>query len=166
MKDYIIGKVKTMALLFVLTCILCLALRGEINKKQPENVKGEVKTSRHITVPDQYKSISEAIRHAREGDTVFVKEGSYEESVHLKNGVNLIGEDKDKATIFREAKSQENVLLVDCNDTLVKGLTIEHTGRDVVEKRAVGIYLINSSARIEDCRVRNAAGSVPSSRSR
>jgi len=147
------------ALLVFLSCVLCLSLRANTDDiKQSENVNGERKNNKYITVPDEYKSISEAIGHAKEGDTVFVKEGSYEESVRLKNGVNLIGEDKNKVTIFRKTTSQEHVLLADCNNTLVKGLTIEHIGQDLAEKRAVGIYLIKSSARIEDCRVRNIAG--------
>jgi hypothetical protein len=35
--------------------------------------------SKKIVVPEEYSTISEAIRNAEDGDTIFVKKGTYEE---------------------------------------------------------------------------------------
>jgi len=130
---------------------LFLAGRTDVREKTE-------KTNRLLIVSDSNSSISKILKQARPGDTVFVKEGVYEEALYLKKRVNLVGEGKDKVTIRCSAMSQQHVLVVVDSDVLIKGLTIEHVGQDTAEQRAVGIFLIGSSARIEDCRVRNAAG--------
>ena len=46
------------------------------------NVKGQTRT---ITVPDDYSTIQEAIEAASDGDTIFVKRGTYQEKTITKN---------------------------------------------------------------------------------
>jgi hypothetical protein len=56
-------------------------------------VKAETKT---IVVPDDYPTISEAIRNANEGDTIFVKKGTYEEkTLEIDKTLSLVGEGAD-----------------------------------------------------------------------
>ncbi|TSA57074.1 hypothetical protein D4R42_02290, partial [bacterium] len=49
-----------------------------------------------IVVPDDYSSIQEAIDNADEGDTIFVKKGTYEgpinETLMINKTISLIGE--------------------------------------------------------------------------
>jgi pectin methylesterase-like acyl-CoA thioesterase len=53
-----------------------------------------------IVVPDEYFSIQEAINHSKSGDTIFVKSGIYFENLVIdKNGLRLVGEDKDTTII-------------------------------------------------------------------
>jgi len=53
-----------------------------------------------ITVPDDYPKIQEAINAANQGDTIFVKAGTYNEDyVVLNKSVSLVG-DNQKSLIF------------------------------------------------------------------
>jgi len=47
-----------------------------------------------IVVPDDYPTIQEAINHASEGDTVFVRSGTYYGQVIVNKTVSLIGENR------------------------------------------------------------------------
>ena len=59
-------------------------------------VKAESKT---IVVPDDFSRIQEAINHASEGDTIYVKKGVYHENVGINKSIILMGEDRDFTTI-------------------------------------------------------------------
>jgi Periplasmic copper-binding protein (NosD) len=49
--------------------------------------------TRTIVVPDDYPTISEAIKNANDGDTIFVKKGTYEEkTLEINKPLKLIGE--------------------------------------------------------------------------
>ena len=52
-----------------------------------------------ITVPDDYLTIQEAINTASDGDTIFVRNGTYYENVVMNKSVSLIGEDSDSTII-------------------------------------------------------------------
>ena len=52
-----------------------------------------------IVVRDDYGSIQEAINNASEGDTVYVKKGTYHENVVVNKSVSLVGEDFDTTII-------------------------------------------------------------------
>jgi parallel beta-helix repeat protein len=52
-----------------------------------------------IVVPDQYASIQEAVNHANDGDTVYVKAGTYYEHVVVNRTVALVGENVDTTII-------------------------------------------------------------------
>jgi hypothetical protein len=82
---------KNVVLLLVLvfltaTCVIAV---------QP--IKADPKT---IVVPDDYPTVTAAIRNANEGDTIFVKKGSYEEkTLKINRAVSLIGEDPESTRI-------------------------------------------------------------------
>ena len=49
-----------------------------------------VALSRTIVVPDDFKTINQAITMARSGDTVMVKPGVYHERIRMKKGITLV----------------------------------------------------------------------------
>ncbi len=55
--------------------------------------------SNTIVVPDDYSSIQEAINNAIEGNTIFIKKGTYVENPVVNKSVSLIGEDRDSTVI-------------------------------------------------------------------
>jgi nitrous oxidase accessory protein len=59
--------------------------------------------ARIIVVPDDYPEIEAAIANANNGDTIFVKEGTYEGSLNqtlvINKAITIFGEDKNTTTI-------------------------------------------------------------------
>jgi nitrous oxidase accessory protein len=56
--------------------------------------------SQTIVVPDDYATISLAIQNASDGDTIFVKKGTYQEpTLEINKSLSLIGEDVDVTTL-------------------------------------------------------------------
>lgn len=55
--------------------------------------------ARTIVVPDDYPTIQEAIISANDGDTIFVRNGTYYENVIVNKAVSLIGEDRSKTVL-------------------------------------------------------------------
>ena len=94
-------------------------------------------------VPDDYLTIQEAINNATEGDTIFVREGTYYENVVVNKSISLIGENKDSTVI--DGNLTGTVVVITANSTSISGFTIQNSG----EFPHSGIYL-NSTA---DCEI-------------
>jgi pectin methylesterase-like acyl-CoA thioesterase len=65
----------------------------------PTGVKAQTKT---IIVPDDYSTITAAIANATDGDTIFVKKGTYEiaeNSITINKTLSIIGEDQTDTKI-------------------------------------------------------------------
>jgi len=71
------------------------------------------------------KTIKKAVRKAKAGTTIFVKEGVYNECVELKDGVSLIGEDP-YATIINPKNAGHAI--VAANNSVIAGFTLTGTG--------------------------------------
>lgn len=57
-----------------------------------------------IVVPDDYKTVQEAIDVANPGDTIYVYNGTYYENIFINKTVSLVGEDPE-ITIIDGSKS-------------------------------------------------------------
>ena len=98
--------------------------------------------SRTIVVPDDYPTISSAIGNATDGDTIFVKKGTYEENpLKINKTLSLIGEGADSTkisfdppytwvewNILQKSKVYEKPIEVDADDFVMSGFTIVTTG--------------------------------------
>ena len=93
-----------------------------------------------IIVPDDYPTIQEAINAASDGDTVFVRNGTYYENVVVNKSVSLIGENADTTTI--DGNETGKVVHVIANGIVISGFTVQNSGRTVGLDG--GIYLDNS----------------------
>jgi nitrous oxidase accessory protein len=82
-------------------------------------VQSAKSTSKTITVPDDYPTIESAITNANDGDTIFVKKGTYVENPVVNKSVSLIGEDRDTTIIDVTAG-----LKVEKDNVTITGLTI------------------------------------------
>ena len=116
---------------------------------------------RTLVVPDEYKTIHTAMKAAESGDTVFVKAGIYEEDeITLKDGVKLVGEARDRVTLRIDIQKGRDVdvILADQPNGLIKNLTVEHIGKTYAKRRQVGIFLVDSSVEVVNCRIRKSVG--------
>ena len=143
------GKKATSGIILVLLTMGMLSLAFNI---QPAK-------ARTITVPDDYPTIQEAVNAANEGDTIFVRNGTYYENVVVNKTVWLVGE--DKYTTIIDGNSTGNVIVITSNNVNFTGFTIQHgdngiyVGTDffgfcniyenIVRNNTNGIYLSGSS---------------------
>ena len=103
-------RLSTLILLSLMMVSLVVGLRDG------ETVKAD---SRTITVPNDYESIQDAINNAVEGDTIYIKKGTYVENPVVNKSVSLIGEDRDRTVIDVTAG-----LKVERDNVTITGFTI------------------------------------------
>jgi len=85
-------------------------------------VKAEPKT---IIVPDDYLKIQWAIGNASEGDTIFVKEGTYYENLMISKPLSLRGENKKAVVIGSGGVEGENIFTIESDHVEITGFSIK-----------------------------------------
>jgi parallel beta-helix repeat protein len=81
--------------------------------------------SKTIVVPDNYPTIQTAISNATEGDTVFVKKGTYYETLAIDKPISFIGENVD-TTIIDANGAKATVIDVNASNVAIVGFTIKN----------------------------------------
>ncbi len=108
-----------------------------------------------------YATIGAAMNVAKAGDTVLVKEGTYRETVRLKDGVTLKGEKRDDCIII--GPKDNAVVAKGLKAAAIKDLTLRYSAgarrRGSKLKERDVLYIYNSTATIEGCLVERATGS-------
>ena len=92
-----------------------------------------------------YTQIQKAIDNASVGDTIFVRNGTYYETLIINKSINLIGASKDKTIIdFQNTNesNQNNIVFIEADNCTIKELKIIGTG--TTDSDTVGIN-INAS---------------------
>jgi len=103
--------------------------------------------SKTIVVPDDYPTIQEAINGANEGDTIFIKKGTYEypknQTLVINKTIALIGEDANTTRInLHPPLIQMNIftftymgysdaIKLEANDIKLSGFTIQSDGGSI-----------------------------------
>jgi len=117
--------------------------------------------ARKIVVPDDFPSIHSALGEADEGDTVFVRNGVYEETITLVDNVVLLGEDMLKTVILGRRKAP---CVVGADGATIADFTIRNgtTGilckntrpiikrNLIVDNKGAGIHALISLPQIEN----------------
>jgi parallel beta-helix repeat protein len=93
-----------------------------------------------IIVPDDYTTIQEAINNANDGDTIFVRNGTYYEHVVVNKTVSLIGENRETAIIDGNGTGKVVHIVVD--NVNITQFTIRNSRSDYPD--GGGIYLSDS----------------------
>jgi len=98
-----------------------------------------------IIVPDDYPTITAAIGNASEGDNIFVKSGTYYESLFINKSLSLIGENRDTTKI--DGGQLEPVIVIRHNNVNVTGFTLQNsesvTYPSVYPEAHAGIHLLH-----------------------
>jgi pectin methylesterase-like acyl-CoA thioesterase len=97
------GNRPLVAAIIVFLVILSLSVAPQIVQ-----VKAQAKT---ILVPTDYPTIQQAINTAADCDTIFVKNGIYNETIEIHKTIILLGEERN-STIINAQKAKTPVLLV------------------------------------------------------
>jgi nitrous oxidase accessory protein NosD len=107
-----------------------------------------------LVVPDDYPTITAAINNANEGDTIFVKKGTYEEkTLEINKGFSLVGEGAETTKINLDppfyTKFDEFVnytfswfgpsITVDSDDFRLEGLTVSTTPMNDIPGGAISV---------------------------
>ncbi len=103
-----------------------------------------------IVVPDDYPTIQAAIGNATADSTVFVKNGTYYETLSIEKPLSLIGEDS-KNTIIKgiwNGHIQRPTIQISADNVMVSGFT-------VTDSLQVGIWVerIGSDKQPLGCRI-------------
>jgi nitrous oxidase accessory protein NosD len=132
-----------MGRLFCVAGILALTLLAA-----PVLAQGQEKSVwKVLRVPHDYKSIQKAIDEADPGDTVFVDDGTYRESVILRDDIVLIG-----------SAAERVILKGDRKKPVVTGAQGSEVRHITVENGHSGILCANVIMIIENCVVRGNRG--------
>jgi nitrous oxidase accessory protein len=109
--------VTTSALLLVFSVMLFSCIDVRIAKTEANT----------IIVPDDYSTIQEAIGGASEGDTIFVKRGTYHEHLQVDKSLSLVGEDMETTIIDGDNVGQV-VNITACDHVNITCFTIRNSG--------------------------------------
>jgi hypothetical protein len=115
---------------------------------QPVTVNAQTAT---LIVPDQYSNIQDAIDHASNGSTVFVKSGIYylDEMLIVNKPISLIGEDKQNTILRPNYIGHEDgslpIILLLSDNMSVSHFTIDGNGNPLTNN-LIGIKILNDSA--------------------
>ena len=92
-----------------------------------------------IIVPDQYSTIQEAINNAVDGDSIFVKAGTYYEHVVVNKTLSLFGE--DVSTTIIDGNETGRVIDVVSDNVNITGFTVQRSGNIFYPDLDAGICL-------------------------
>lgn len=81
-------------------------------------IDSSVTVYRKLVVPDDYPTIQAAINIASEGDTVFVRNGTYLENIVVNKTLSIIGEETTTTIVDGSGKNQSVIEIVGDNITL------------------------------------------------
>ncbi len=129
-----------------------------------------------IIIPDTYSTIKKAVSNAKQGDTLFVRPGLYEESnIIIDKKINLTGENPETTII--KANNSQTILKIYSDEVIISNFTIYNSGNTINKNidlsanncmiknniikgnKSNGIVLLNSSKniisknKISDCLV-------------
>lgn len=99
--------------------VILLITAASVMVLEPAKAEG-----RTLTVPTDYPTIKEAIQNATDGDTILVKQGTYNESIVIDRAITLRGEDTNNTII--NGNNNGTVILITHDSVTVTGLTIKY----------------------------------------
>lgn len=112
-------KLKKVACLILLVCLIT-------NFLSVFSIQFVFGASNTIVVPEDFPTISMAVKNAFPYDTIFVKIGSYYENILIDKPLLLLGEDPDKTLIVGTSDlNGGNVITLASNNITVSGFTIK-----------------------------------------
>jgi nitrous oxidase accessory protein len=114
--------------------------------------------SKTLTVPTDYSTISEAISHALDGDTILVQSGVYYENLQINKSISLIGENCQTTVIIGEGGVDRGacaVVALNADNAKIIGFTIESQNYSTATYYATGIKIQADHCTVQDNIIQN-----------
>ena len=112
-----------------------------------------------LKVPGDFSTISEALKEAEENDRIFVAKGTYQESLIIPSGVELVGESRGDTIIECPAKVGSVIVVgADAVEVRIAALTLRHSGLVNDEERFPIVAVDGGSVELADVLVTRASG--------
>jgi hypothetical protein len=118
----------------------------------------KAKAAETLIVPDNYPTIQAAINAASNGDTIFVRSGTYNENIVVNKMVTLIGENSNNTIINNGNDYAYAVVNIQSGNVTVENFTIQNGYKGVVidsyfslPDYIVSDRLINNTFAVESC---------------
>lgn len=115
-------------------------------------------SSKIIYVPDDYSTIQEAVDAANAGDTIIVRDGTYNENVDVnKENITIKSENGADSTIVRALNPGEYMFEIVANHVSLSGFTLRDAdiGRPHTSRDGTGIYLMGVGCSIFHNKITN-----------
>lgn len=114
------------------------------------------KASTTLVVPTDYPTITSAVNHATQGDTIEVNDGVYYENLQINKSLTLEGQDSQNTIIIGNGGLNEPaVLTLAAPDIRISGLTIESANSSISSQNAIGINIQGDYCTITDNIIEN-----------
>jgi parallel beta-helix repeat protein len=97
-----------------------------------------------IYVPDDYAKIQWAVGNATDGDTIFVRSGTYSENIVIDKSITLIGENRN-STIIDGSETESVIFIKTANNVNVQRFTLKKSGTLLYNSSGVLIERSNGS---------------------
>lgn len=114
---------------------------------------------RALKVPSEFKTITEALKAVRGNDRIILSKGTYQESLTLPPGVEILGESRDSTVIeYEGAKGSVITLNKPGAKVRLASLTLRHRGLVNESERYPVIAVSGARLQLEDASLRSASG--------
>jgi nitrous oxidase accessory protein NosD len=121
-------------------------------------------SAKTLNVPQEYKTVAEAVKAAVAGDTVLLKAGVYKGPFFFKTGLTIKGEDRDKVILQYPATKGAVFTLRRIRSGSIESVKIIHTDVDKLDPKVTSrpslIDMKDSSVNLRDCHLIGAAGNA------
>jgi parallel beta-helix repeat protein len=126
-----------------LTILLGMIMIVDVTMDFTMNVKGATLYVNMTGSDGAYTSVQDAINASKDGDTLFVYQGTYNENIVVNKTINLIGENMDLTTI--NGSDTGDVVIVSADFVNISGFTIKCGGPGGWSNMVSGTKLENVS---------------------
>ncbi len=130
----------------VLVVVLAITLIQAVTvvAQTSKNIQLNEASSQLKVVPDDYPTISDALRNASQGDIILVKKGIYYENLVIDKSVTLTGENSADTVVYGDGgvdKGARPVFKIAADDVTLSNFTIKSTPQSSAGLHASGIII-------------------------
>ena len=139
--------------IIICTIFILLLVDTAIFYRNIDPVWAQKKT---IVVPEDYSTISEAIKNADPGDKIFVKKGIYNENIWIDKPLEVLGESSRNTIVIGNSEANnQNVITITADNTTIKGFTIKSTNYSTPKQHPNGINIQGDNCSIIENNISN-----------